>query len=70
MEAAGIVECFTSSESDRNLHYAYYIGDGDSKSYLEVAKCNPYKNLIVQKLERVEHIQKELETTWSKKPSY
>ena len=60
MEAAGIVECFISSEDDRKLRYVNYIGDGDSKFYSDVVAHDPYHGKEVKKLECVEHIQKRL----------
>ena len=60
MEAAGIVECFMSSEDDRKLWYINYIGDGDSKSYSDVVAHDPYHGKGVRKLECVWHIQKRL----------
>ena len=59
-EAAGIVECFMSSEDDRKLWYINYIGDGDSKSYSDVVAHDPYHGKGVRKLECVWHIQKRL----------
>ena len=35
-----------------------YIGDGDTNSYREVVKKDPYLGTVVQKLECVGHIQK------------
>ena len=60
MEAAGIVECFMSSEDDRKLRYINYIGDGDSKSYSDAVAHDPYHGKEVKKLECVRHIQKRL----------
>ena len=53
MEAAGIVECFMSSEDDKKLQYINYIGDGDSKSYSDVAAHDPYHGKEVKKFEYV-----------------
>ena len=46
------------SEKNRRLHYTSYIGDGDTKSYSEVLKNNPYPETVVQKIKCVGHIQK------------
>ena len=58
MEAAGLVDCFKSSIQNRGLRYTNFIGDGDSKSYLEIVANDPYSGVTVQKLECVEHFQK------------
>ena len=58
MEAAGLVDCFKSSIQNRGLRYTNFIGDGDSKSYLEIVANDPYSGVTVQKLEFVGHFQK------------
>ena len=58
MEAAGLVDCFMSSAETRKLRYTHYIGDGDSKAYLDIVKNDPYPGTVVEKLECVGHIQK------------
>ena len=58
MEAAGLVDCFKSSIQNRGLRYTNFIGDGDSKSYLEIVANDPYSGVTVQKLECVGHFQK------------
>ena len=58
MEAAGLVDCFMSSAETRKLRYTHYIGDGDSKGYLDIVKNDPYPGTVVEKLECVGHIQK------------
>ena len=61
MEAAGVVECFMSSEDDRNFDTSIrYIDDGDSKSYSDVVANDPYHGKEVKRLECVGHIQKHL----------
>ena len=57
MEAAGLVDCFMSSVETRKLRYTHYIGDGDSKAYLDIVNY-PYPGTVVEKLECVGHIQK------------
>ena len=54
METAGLVDCFMSSAGTRELPYTDYIGDGDSKVYLDIVK----NDSVVEKLECVGHIQK------------
>ena len=58
MEVSGLIECFTESEKNRRLRYTSYIGDGDTKSYSEIVKKDPYPGTVVQKLECVGHVQK------------
>ena len=53
MEAAGLVDCFKSSIQNRGLRYTNFIGDGDSKSYLEIVANDPYSGVTVQNLECV-----------------
>ena len=55
MEAAGLVDCFMSSAETRKLRYTHYIGDGDSKAYLDIVNY-PYPGTVVEKLECVGHI--------------
>lgn len=62
MEVQGVVSLFTRSVASRGLRYVKYLGDGDSKAFLEVQKCAPYDETIVQKLECVGHVQKRLGT--------
>ena len=47
-----------SSAETRKLRYTQYIGDGDSKAYLDIVKNDPYPGTAVEKLECVGHIQK------------
>ena len=54
--AAGIVECFTSSEDDMKLRYISYIGDGDSKSYSDVVAHDPYHGREVKKLDTYRNV--------------
>ena len=58
MEVPGLTECFMESEKNRRLHYTSYIGNGDTNSYSEVVKTDPYPGTAVQKLECVGHIKK------------
>ncbi|XP_047135810.1 uncharacterized protein LOC124812840 [Hydra vulgaris] len=58
MEAAALVDCFVASEHSRKLRYTKYIGDRDSKSYSDIVAKDPYKGIIVEKMECVGHIQK------------
>ena len=65
MEAKGVVTCFSSSVDKYNLRYTQYLGDGDTKSFLEVVKSNPYNGTAVKKLECIGHIQKRVGSNWS-----
>ena len=58
MESAGIVECFGLSMEKYKLRYTEYLGDGDTKSYHDVVKSDPYNGREVKKLECIGHIQK------------
>ena len=58
MEADGVVECFAESVEKRKLRYVNYLGDGDTKSFSEVVKSDPYPGITVQILECVGNIQK------------
>ena len=58
VEAKGVVTCFSSLVEKYNLRYTQYLGDGDTKSFLEVVKSNPYNGTAVNKLECICHIQK------------
>ena len=58
MEIAGVLQCFKQSVHLHNLRYTNYIGDGDSKSYLEVVKADPYNGVQITKLECIGHVQK------------
>ena len=60
MEADGLIECFQVSEKDRKLRCINYLGDGDSKSFLEKSKLDIYPQKQVKKLECVGHMQKRL----------
>ena len=58
MEIAGVLQCFKQSVHLHNLRYTNYIGDSDSKSYLEVVKADPYNGVPITKLECIGHVQK------------
>ena len=58
MEAASAVRIFKRSTAFNKLRYISYLGDGDSKSYSEVVKSNPYPGIAINKLECVGHVQK------------
>ena len=64
MESAGTVDIFNRSLANYGLMYKEYLGDGDTSSFNDVIKSNPYKdhNLIPIKLECIGHVQKRLGT--------
>ena len=46
------------SEREKELRYATYIGDGDTKTYHEVCKSKPCNNVEIVKAECIGHVQK------------
>ena len=58
MEVVGVVRCFNNSIEDNKLRCKTYISDGDTKSYREVVKADPYPGMVVEKGECIGHIQK------------
>ena len=58
MEVNGLKRMFSRSVALFNLRYLFYIGDGDSKSYEEINKLNPYPGHQIKKGECVGHVQK------------
>jgi len=49
MEPDAVVEMFSRSESTYNVRYAYYIGDGDSKTHKSIQDAKPYGDFPVIK---------------------
>ena len=64
MEGAGAVQIFNRSIEKFNLMYTEYLGDGDTSSFKEVVREDPYQQFAVTpvKLECVGHVQKRLGT--------
>ncbi|XP_018366586.1 PREDICTED: uncharacterized protein LOC108763445 [Trachymyrmex cornetzi] len=62
MEVDAVIEMFRCSESLYDVKYGSYIGDGDSKTFSGLLKSEPYDNLIVQKKECIDHVQKRMGT--------
>ena len=59
METVGAVRIFKRSEAKRGLKYKDMLGDGDSSIYNTVIESKPYgDDCILNKLERIGHIQK------------
>ncbi|EFN60639.1 hypothetical protein EAG_00548, partial [Camponotus floridanus] len=62
MEPDAVVQMFSRSESTYNVRYAYYIEDGDSKTFKSIQDTKPYGNFAVTKKECIGHVQKRLGT--------
>lgn len=62
MEPDAVVQMFSRSESTYNVRYAYYVGDGDSKTFKSIQDAKPYGNFAVTKKECIGHVQKRLGT--------
>lgn len=63
MEVSSIVAMFQRSLEKYGLRYAYYIGDGDSKTYSGVVGSKPYgETFKINKKECVGHVQKRMGT--------
>ncbi|GFU55050.1 uncharacterized protein TNCV_425571 [Trichonephila clavipes] len=53
---------FNRLEVLHNLRYTQYLGDGDSKAYKAVLESKPYKDVNIEKLECVGHVEKRMGT--------
>lgn len=60
MEVDAVIEMFQRSESLHGTKYSKYIGDGDSKTFKGIIDSQPYEDLIVQKKECIDHVQKRM----------
>ena len=61
METSAAIEIWGRSVEKNQLMYATYIGDGDSSSFKNLLKSDPYKGeCIVRKEECLGHVQKRL----------
>ncbi|GFW61960.1 uncharacterized protein TNCV_4669851 [Trichonephila clavipes] len=60
MEVEGALRIFNRSEVLHNLRYTQYLGDGDSKAYKAVLESKPYKDVNIEKLECVGHVEKRM----------
>ena len=58
MESAGVMAIYHRSISKHGLRYTTYLGDGDTKSFQDVVKSNPYPGIVIKKIECVGHVQK------------
>lgn len=63
MEVAGAVKIFHRSLPEHNVRYVNYIGDGDTKAFMDVNASKPYGvGIEINKIECVGHIQKRMGT--------
>ena len=62
VEESGLKVCFMTSIKTNKLQYTDYIGDWDSKSYNDIYHADPYRGIVVNKLECIGHIQKRVGT--------
>ena len=63
MESKGAIELFNRSVQKYNLCYKWYVGDGDSSSFSEVANARPYGDtVVIEKRECIGHVQKRMGT--------
>lgn len=61
LEVEGSKRVFSRLETTRKVRYKYYLGDGDSKGFLSVARSKPYGDRFqIGKLECVGHVQKRM----------
>ncbi|GFW29572.1 uncharacterized protein TNCV_1549831 [Trichonephila clavipes] len=61
MESVGILKKFQCSEISRNVKYANYLGDGDSKAFNTVSEGKVYRNYFeVKKFDCIAHVQKRM----------
>ncbi|GFX92987.1 uncharacterized protein TNCV_139311 [Trichonephila clavipes] len=58
MDVEDALRIFNRSEVLHNLRYTQYLGDGDSKPYKAVLESKPYKDVNIEKLECVGHVEK------------
>lgn len=62
MEVVGMKRMFSRSVRLYGLRYTFFIGDGDTKSFNEICKSNPYPGHSITKGECVGHVQKRVGT--------
>jgi hypothetical protein len=60
MERTLIHQLFQRSVSKYQIQYHYYIGDGDAKVHNSLLNDPPYKDVVVKKIEDVNHYAKRL----------
>ncbi|XP_066599643.1 uncharacterized protein [Prorops nasuta] len=63
MEVDSIIEMFMRSTEKFRVKYTNYIGDGDSKTFADILKINPYgDDCPVTKNECMEHVEKRMDS--------
>ncbi|XP_046589419.1 uncharacterized protein LOC124293252 [Neodiprion lecontei] len=62
MEVDSAVEMFQRSEELYGIKYKYYIGDGDSKTFLGISNSDPYNGFEIKQKECIDHVQKRMGT--------
>ena len=63
MEAEGAKQLFSRSLEKHAIRYTPYVGDGDSKSYVEVCKLQPYgPSFFIPKEDCIAHVSKRMGT--------
>ena len=62
MEMRAAVLMWGRSLQLHNLRYRYYVSDGDSKGFSAVNELNPYDDLVVEKIDCVNHVGKRMGT--------
>lgn len=63
MEVSGAVQIFQRSLSTHNVRYLQYLGDGDTKAFMDVSAMKPYgEDVEIKKIECVGHVQKRMRT--------
>ena len=63
MESVGACTLFQRSVEKNKLRYTSYIGDGDTSSFSDVQKLQPYENdTVIEKKDCISHVQKRLST--------
>lgn len=60
MEVDGMLEMFKRSLEFHGVKYAYYIGDGDSKTFKHLTESRVYGDFEIKKLECVLHVGKRM----------
>ena len=62
MEVIGLKRMFSRSIRLHKLRYNFYTGDGNSKSFVEITKLNPYSGHKIEIGECIGHVQKRVGT--------
>lgn len=62
IEVDAIVEMFSRSETLHGIKYSNYVGDRDSKTFQGITDVQHYNDIIVRKIECINHVQKRMGT--------